>query len=115
MTRSLTKRERDILCHPEVCAHLKEFWDMYAQCAEIAVVMRQLDQVEPNEIERLVKINLALAIAFTDLEGFINVIGSKIGVTVKGLTSLFVWLFMSINDYKNPPTRGPGGEKPCTT
>ena len=113
MTKSLTRRERDILCHPKVCAHLKEFWDMYRQCAEIAVVLRPLDQVKPDQIEKLVKNQLDFAIAFSDLESFARTNGAKIGATFNGLYLLFVLLFMSINDYKKPPTGGPGGTKHC--
>ena len=87
---------------------------MYGQCAEIAVVLRPLDQIKPDQIEKMVKNQLDIAIAFSDLESFAGTNGARIGATFKGLYLLFIWLFMSINDYKKPPTGGPGGTKQCT-
>lgn len=85
---------------------------MYGPCAEIAVALRDL--VPPHKTEKLVKDKFDFAIAFTDLKGFVNVKGPEIGATFNGLYLLFIWLFMSINDYTKAPTSGLDGEKPCT-
>ena len=115
MSRPLSKRERLILCHPVVCKHLADYWDMYGLIVEIASVMRQLPLVTHAEIENLVKIHLNNTILYTHLKTLPNVIPVRVGATFEGLYLLFVWLFMSLNSYKKAPNNSPGGGKTCPT
>lgn len=114
MYRTLSEREISILCHPMVCSHLEKYWDLYGPIVDLAVTMRQLSLVKPFQIENLVKYNLDYAIAYTQLRTLPKVISPGAGITFDGLYLLFIWLFMSMNDYKKAPNNTPGGVKRCT-
>lgn len=103
MLRDLLEREQRIVCNPLFCKHLVDFWDLYGPCAEIAVVMRRLDQVPREESMKQVDRLLRQVVPLSDIDGFSSATYRELEADAQTVYSLILWVLMRVIDHTKPP------------